>query len=104
LLPEALVAMPVAIPDDVTVQRVRGEELPARWWQTPAPLALRERGTRWATAGATAVLAVPSAVVPVETNYLLNPRHPQMKRIQIGSPRPFALDERLTAALGRRET
>jgi RES domain-containing protein len=43
----------------------------------------------------TAVLAVPSAVIPHELNYLLNPRHPHFKRIRVGRPEPFSFDPRL---------
>lgn len=42
-----------------------------------------------------AVLAVPSAVIPVETNYLLNPLHPQFRRIKIGKAQKFETDLRL---------
>jgi RES domain-containing protein len=38
---------------------------------------------------------VPSAVIPNEPNYLLNPTHPEFQRIKIGSPQPFAFDPRL---------
>jgi RES domain-containing protein len=41
------------------------------------------------------VLRVPSAVVPLEHNYLLNPRHPQFGSIRRGEPMPFPIDLRL---------
>jgi RES domain-containing protein len=41
------------------------------------------------------VLAVPSAIVPRETNYLLNPAHPDFRRLRIGRPEPFSLDPRM---------
>ena len=42
-----------------------------------------------------AVLAVPSAIVPRESNYLLNPLHPAFKRINIGKPSTVETDLRL---------
>jgi RES domain-containing protein len=42
-----------------------------------------------------AVLAVPSVIIPEEFNYLLNPAHPDFKKISIGKPEPFAFDPRL---------
>ena len=42
-----------------------------------------------------AVLAVPSAVVPAETNYLLNPLHPDFRRIKTGRPQKIETDPRL---------
>jgi RES domain-containing protein len=44
------------------------------------------------------VLAVPSAIIPREWNYLINPEHPDMKRIVVGKPEPFAFDPRLILA------
>ena len=52
-------------------------------------------GTTWAREGKTAVLAVPSAVIPQERNYLLNPLHPSFSRIRIGAAQPFAFDPRM---------
>jgi RES domain-containing protein len=40
-------------------------------------------------------LAVPSAVVPIETNFLLNPLHAEFSEIRIGSAEAFAYDFRL---------
>jgi RES domain-containing protein len=94
-LPADLVAIPADLPDDVRVEHVRVEELSRDWRRTPAPTALAEHGTAWLAAARTAVLAVPSAVVPVETNYLLNPLHPDFPRIAVGDPEPFRLDARL---------
>ena len=45
-------------------------------------------------AARSAVLALPS-VITEETNYLLNPAHPDFRKITIGKPEPFAFDPRL---------
>ncbi|MBD0321414.1 MAG: RES family NAD+ phosphorylase, partial [Gemmatimonadetes bacterium] len=42
-----------------------------------------------------AVLCVPSAIVPEESNYLINPLHPDSSKIKIKEVRPFQFDERL---------
>lgn len=44
------------------------------------------------------VLAVPSVLVPTETNYLINPNHPDFPKISIGNPEDFQFDPRLTRA------
>jgi len=38
---------------------------------------------------------VPSAVVPAESNYLLNPLHPDFKRVKVGKPATVKTDLRL---------
>jgi hypothetical protein len=50
-----------------------------------------------------AVLRVPSILVPGESNLLLNPQHPQFKRLKISKPEPFDFDGRLWKDGGERE-
>lgn len=52
-------------------------------------------GDAWLKSGRSLVLAVPSALIPEEPNFLLNPRHPDFDLLQIGPVEPFALDPRL---------
>jgi len=93
--PGTLVAIPADIPRDVSITWVNPSALPSNWRATPPPERLAETGTRWVEAGHTVALAVPSAIIPHELNYLLNPRHPQFKRVRIGAPEPFSFDLRL---------
>jgi RES domain-containing protein len=69
--------------------------LPARWNAYPGPARLRELGDAWLAERRSAVLAVPSAVVPAERNYLLNPAHPDFRKVTLGPPQRFAFDRRL---------
>jgi len=43
----------------------------------------------------TPVQAVPPVIVPRESNYLLNPEHPQFDQLKWGCPEPFRFDPRL---------
>ena len=95
-LPRDLIGIPADLPDGLGIQHVRVDELPPDWRRTPAPPALADLGTAWLTAARTAVLAVPSAVIPLETNHILNPNHPDFRRIVIGRAEPFDLDARLS--------
>jgi RES domain-containing protein len=52
-------------------------------------------GDIWLEEQRTAILGVPSAIVPECTNFLLNPRHPAADIFQVVSQRPFAFDQRL---------
>jgi RES domain-containing protein len=83
------------IPASLDIARLRDADLPRDWRAYPRLPALADLGSRWAAAREAAVLAVPSAVIPQELNYLLNPLHPHFKRIQIGRPQPFSFDPRL---------
>lgn len=87
------------IPTNVTIDRIRIEDLPPDWREIDGREKLRVIGTQWARKLHAAVLAVPSAVVPAERNYLLNPIHPDFRRIKIGKPQEFRTDLRLIEVL-----
>lgn len=93
--PADLVATVAEIPIGVRIGRITRAELPDRWRGYPAPGALADIGERWVREARTAVLAVSSAVIPAELNYLLNPRHPAFGRIRVRRPEPFDLDPRV---------
>ena len=83
------------IPKAVTIDRIKLEDLPSDWRAGAAREKLKAIGTQWATKRSAAVLAVPSAVVPAENNYLLNPLHPDFRRIKTGRPQKIETDPRL---------
>ena len=68
---------------------------PKSWRDYPHRKETRIIGSEWAKARRSAVLRVPSAVVPGEFNFLLNPAHPQFARVKIGKPESFSFDPRL---------
>jgi len=55
----------------------------------------RELGDRWIQSCESAVLQVPSVIVPSEHNYLLNPAHPEFAAIVTEPPALFHFDPRL---------
>ena len=71
------------------------KKLPKNWRATPPLTDTREIGDRWVQERRAAVLALPSAVIPADTNFLLNPEHPDFKRIRIHPPIDFDFDPRL---------
>lgn len=79
------------------IEDVRPRDL-AEGWDAPAGSpAARALGDSWLASQRTAVLRVPSAIVPGELNLLLNPLHPAFSRIHIGDLVPFAWDSRLSS-------
>ena len=77
------------------VELFPAEDLPSDWRSGPAPPALAALGDAWIASGSSVVLAVPSAIVDGERNYLLNPAHLDFARVIIHPPEPFPYDERL---------
>ena len=89
------------VPEEL-IESLDQRELPPDWRAMPEPNSTRDLGTKWVAEGRSAVLAVPSVVVPSEFNYVLNPAHPYFSQITIGQPRPIDWDPRLVRLLGRR--
>ena len=89
----------VDVPDTLPVDTIDTADLPDDWRHTPSPRVLHSIGRAWLDAGRTAILQAPSAIVPLEFNYLLNPRHPDFGRLRIHEPEPFKIDKRLFAPM-----
>jgi RES domain-containing protein len=70
-------------------------KLPMGWKRWPSPNSNTAVGDNWVRSKKSAVLKMPSAVVPEEVNYILNPAHPDFRKISIGKPRRFEPDPRL---------
>jgi RES domain-containing protein len=68
--------------------------VPTGWADIGSPSA-RAAGAAWLAAGRTALLRVPSVVVPREANWVVNPTHPDAARIRLGRPEPLGWDPRL---------
>lgn len=88
------VMIPVRMPGEI-VARIDQAMLPADWRELSARNDLQNIGEEWIHARTSAVLAVPSVVVPAEFNYLLNPVHPDYTRLQIGTHTEWLTDQRL---------
>ena len=84
-----------AIPDRVKIEVVTLADLPRNWSAADPPPKLRQIGQRWLDDGAAAILKVPSAVVVEEWNYIINPQHPDFKKLIFQRPRRFQFDRRL---------
>lgn len=84
LIPTDYMLLGVEIPDDAAL-----EEL------TAAPSEPGATGDDFLIRGSALVLKVPSAVVPQESNALINPRHPASGRLRLVSREPFRFDPRL---------
>ena len=74
--------------------------LSEEWAETPAPLDCARYGDDWVKSGASLVLRIPSVIVPWESNFLLNPAHPDLNKAKIGEPQSFDFDPRLIQTMG----
>ncbi len=89
--------MQISIPDDLRIDTHDAEALPDDW-RAPEHPACRALGQRWLdlpVASRAAVMRVPSAVVPFECNYLIDPAHPDFARVRLLETADYTLDERV---------
>lgn len=95
-LPDDLVALEIELPDGPEhFAYAEADRLPPDWRSYPAPEWEAELGDTWIADGEFLALGVPSAVIPMEFNILINPAHAAMRTVKILSERPFRFDERL---------
>jgi len=81
--------------DAELLTRFEVEGLPGRWRALPIPGEAQALGDRWLESQASCVLEVPSVVVPHESNFVLNPGHPDFGSLEIGDPIMLETDPRL---------
>jgi RES domain-containing protein len=82
--------------DESLMEVVDLKKLPKAWNAQPPSLVSKQIGDDWIKSGRSAVLALPSALVPLERTFLLNPKHPDFEKIKIKDMGDFVLDPRLS--------
>ncbi|MCC5790164.1 MAG: RES family NAD+ phosphorylase [Opitutales bacterium] len=85
----------VAIPNNL-IDHLDPKKLPQHFGKSCSTDPLTQTlGDKWLRACTRPSLRIPSAIIPEESNYLLNPQHPDFPLIKISPPEPFAFDPRL---------
>jgi len=80
---------------NTAIEMLSPQKLPANWDAKPVCLETQQIGAEWFASRRTAILQVPSAIIPSEWNFVLNPLHPDFTKIKIEAAAPFAFDPRL---------
>jgi RES domain-containing protein len=100
--PGDLVLAVAEVPDELTRERVEVRDLPANWRDAAAPPELARFGDAFAQRGERCLLLVPSVVAPSENNCLINPAHPDYKRILVYELESLSYDPRMFGKQRRR--
>ena len=93
-LPQDRYYVEIDIPDDMLILKVNMDELPLGWDAKPATKITQAIGETFVRQHKAAVLEVPSAIVPFEHNYLINPIHHDAKRIWVVRSTQMIFDQR----------
>ncbi|MEF8732816.1 MAG: RES family NAD+ phosphorylase [Candidatus Accumulibacter meliphilus] len=104
-LPLNRVLVRIDVPDEVwnVRQSLLLASLAEGWNAVPAGSVSAEAGNAWLDGLLSALLMVPSAIVPDEFNVLLNPRHADAAKVTATAVRPWTYDARLLVERGTRE-
>ena len=94
-LPPGLFIIGMEIGKDATLYEMKEDELPPGW-REPENIALRTLGDRFFAEQKYLGIKVPSAVMPQEYNYVLNPVYPRFRElVRVVSVTEFVVDQRL---------
>lgn len=88
-IPVQLTYLEIEAPDSLAIENAEVKPL-ADGWETTQPV-----GNEWLRALRTPLLRVPSVIVPATWNLLLNPKHPDSKRVRIAQVHEHPIDMRL---------
>jgi RES domain-containing protein len=98
--PKDLVLVRAEVPESVSRHSISPARIPEGWRQTPGPPELVEIGDRFVRDGRAAILIVPSALAPSDSNWLINPLHPDSSKIRAHPAEPFEYDQRFFRSTG----
>jgi RES domain-containing protein len=94
-LPQDRFYVEIDIPDRLTMLEVKLADLPLGWDAKPPNIMTQTIGDDFVLESEAAVLKVPSSIIPQEFNYLINPNHPDARKIKVISQSPMTFDSRL---------
>ena len=95
--PADLVIAAAEVPAELEREEIEVDDLPRNWRDAAAPAQLTRFGDEFARRGEHCLLVVPSVVAPAENNCLINPGHPDCKRIVVREVLPISYDPRMFA-------
>jgi RES domain-containing protein len=100
--PRALFRFRLKLPESA-VERLPPARVPASWRNYPAPDETAEIGSDWARKNEALALMVPSAIVPEESNILVNPAHPAFRQLLLERGERFSFDGRMWKKVAREQ-
>ncbi len=101
--PIDLILAVAVIPGDVSRDQVEAKGLPPNWRASAAPPELAQIGDDFVDRQEHCLLVVPSVLASNEHNCLVNPAHPEFKRIDILESQPMSYDPRMFGKSERRQ-
>ena len=99
-MPKDYFLVSILIPGSASILELNNRNMPKDWRSIPHGNATQQIGDRFVADSGYLVLQVPSAIVPGDVNFLVNPRHPDAGMLSIKSIEPFEFDSRFVSRKG----
>jgi len=93
--PDDLVLAVAEVPDTIKRETLKVASLPSNWRDPAALPTLTRCGDEFARKAQHCLLTVPSVLAPTENNYLINPEHPDYRKIVVHELELLSYDPRL---------
>ncbi|MFC5284596.1 RES family NAD+ phosphorylase [Pedobacter alpinus] len=94
-LPSDYMMVTIAVPDDLLVKEILEKDLPYNWNNFPHPSATQKFGDNFVLENKYCIAKIPSVVTKGDFNFLINPHHPDFKKIEISTIEKFPFDRRI---------
>jgi RES domain-containing protein len=94
IFPQDYCIAEIEVPEN-NILTMNAQILPANWQDISAPAELKQLGDSFIKQQQYLLMKVPSAILPQEFNYLINPTHTDAAKMKVLSRQPFSFDERL---------
>lgn len=82
------------VPEGVSVEALEADALP-QGWDAENRASARTVGDQWLLESRSAVLIIPSVIAKLDRNAIVNPLHPEAKKLIVSEPEKVIWDERL---------
>ena len=94
-LPTDVCVVEIEVPDTAPITSIPLSSLPGSWQAGPPLTSLRQTGDQWVLKRQSLILKAPSTVMPLESNYILNPAHQDMPAVSVISITDYVWDWRM---------
>ncbi len=82
------------VPDDA-IMELKTPDLPGNWKDFPHPKKTRDLGSKLLSNNTSLIIKIPSVIIPQEYIYLINPKHPDIKKVKVAAVIDYAYDLRI---------
>lgn len=97
IVPKDYFLIAISVPDTADIFKLDDTAMPPDWRSNPHSNSTQKIGDQFIVDTKHLVLQVPSAIVPGDFNFLINPTHSQFKEVVVDKVEPFEFDSRFVA-------